>query len=181
MKKILVLATLFAVALLATPAVHADVEASAVLDQLKSLEGTWTGSAAGEGEAEAKAEGMAEVVHRFEVSAGGTVVMETMSPDSAFEMINMYHVDGDDLVLTHYCAGGNQPRMRLDRAGSSSSNLVFDFDGGTNLDPAVDNHIHSANIRMLEDGSLDSIWHGYSSGEKAGEMAVHLTRSNAAE
>ena len=55
------------------------------------------------------------VVHEFKTSAAGTVVMETMNPGTGHEMINMYHVDGDDLLLTHYCAGNNQPRMRLNR------------------------------------------------------------------
>lgn len=157
---------------------QAGVEAASVFEHLKSLEGTWTGTPEGKGEAEAEAEAMPDTVHEFEVSAGGTVVMETMAPDSDHEMINMYHVDGDDLVLTHYCAGGNQPQMRLDREASTADNLVFAFSGGTNLDPALDQHIHSANIRMLENGGIDSIWHAYAGGEQVGEMAVHLTRSN---
>ncbi len=53
-------------------------------------------------------------------------------------MINMYHLDGDDLVLTHYCAGGNQPHMKLDRASATSGKLQFDFIGGTNLDEVVE-------------------------------------------
>ena len=36
-------------------------------------------------------------------------------------MINMYHMDGDDLVLTHYCAGGNQPTMKLNTENSSAT------------------------------------------------------------
>lgn len=39
-----------------------------------------------------------------------------MQPGTDHEMINMDHLDCEDLVLTRYRAGGNQPRMRLDRA-----------------------------------------------------------------
>ena len=113
----------------------------------------------GEGrEAEAEAQKIDEVVHDFRVSAAGTVVMETMGPGTKHEMINMYHLDGDDLVLTHYCAGGNQPTMKLNRERSTVAKLVFDFTGGTNLDPAVDEHIHSAELKLTDPKHLESIW-----------------------
>ncbi len=35
-----------------------------------------------------------------------------MYPGMEHEMTNMYTLDGNTLVMTHYCAGGNQPRMR---------------------------------------------------------------------
>ena len=46
-----------------------------------------------------------------------------------------FHWDGDDLVLTHYCAAGNQPHMRLDRATASRSRLRFDFAHPQGLSP----------------------------------------------
>ena len=182
MKKDLVLVLVTAIALSTGIPAYAAVAASAVLDQLKTLEGTWTGNPEGTGEAASEEpEVIPAVVHEFQISAAGTVVMETMNPGTDHEMINMYHVDGDDLVLTHYCAGGNQPQMRLDREASSADYLEFDFSGGTNLDPAVDPHIHSANIRMRDDGGLDSNWQSHSGGEPAGEMAFHLTRAAGTE
>ncbi|MCP4200990.1 MAG: hypothetical protein GY769_03560 [bacterium] len=180
MRKILICATMVAIALVTAAPSQAGADAASVFEQLKTLQGTWTGTPEGKGEeASAEAERVSEVVHEFAVSAAGTVVMETMGPGSDHEMINMYHLDGDDLVLTHYCAGGNQPRMRLDREASSADSFVFEFSGGTNLDPAVDEHIHSASIRMLEDGRLDSVWQAHSGGEQVGEMAFHLSRSGA--
>ncbi|MFQ5528353.1 MAG: hypothetical protein ACE5GX_19130 [Thermoanaerobaculia bacterium] len=178
MRKILISATLAATAAIICSPAMAGVEATTAFEQLKSLEGSWQGTPEGTGdEAAAEAEALAEVVHRFAISAGGTVVMETMSPGTDHEMINMYHLDGDDLVLTHYCSGGNQPQMRLDREASSLESLVFEFAGGTNLDPATDQHIHAANLRLLEDGDMDSVWYAYAGGEQAGEMAIHLSRS----
>ena len=156
MRKLQLIA-LCGLALLGATSATAEIEATEAFDQLKSLAGTWTGTAEGEGEeAEAEAESVGEIVHRFELSAAGTVVMETMGPGSPYEMINMYHLDGDDLVLTHYCAGGNQPTMRLDRTASRAGELHFEFTGGTNFDPAVDEHIHSAVVALTEDGRLDS-------------------------
>lgn len=153
------------------------VEARAAFQQLKTLVGTWHGQAEGEGQA-AEADAVTEVVHEIQVSAAGTVVMETMGPGSEHEMINMYHLDGDDLLLTHYCAGGNQPRMKLNRDASTPESLVFDFVGGTNLDPAVDEHIHAAKIRIVDQDALESVWFGWTGGEQAGVMRFHLARTN---
>lgn len=155
------------------------VDAQTAFDELKSLAGTWRGKPEGEGvEAQAEAEKIDEVIHEIRVSAGGTVVMETMGPGTEHEMINMYHLDGKDLVLTHYCAGGNQPTMKLDQAKSTVSKLVFDFTGGTNLDPAVDEHIHSAEIKIASPNKLESIWASYASGKKHGTMTFHLARAD---
>ena len=158
------------------PSAAENLDARGVFDKLSSLAGTWNGESVGEGEA-AEAEGGGEVVHEFRVSAAGTAVMETMNPGSDHEMINMYHLDGDDLVLTHYCAGGNQPTMKLDRKRSTADKLIFDFTGGTNLDPAVDNHIHAAEITWVDDDHLRSAWTGYAEGKKAGVMTFNLSRS----
>ena len=162
----------------ASPAHAGGVEAQTAFDELKSLAGTWRGKPEGEGaEAEAEAKKVGEVIHEFRVSAAGTVVMETMGPGTEHEMINMYHLDGKDLVLTHYCAGGNQPTMKLNREKSSVAKLVFDFTGGTNLDPSKDQHIHAAEIKVVDGNHLESAWSGYAAGEQVSTMTFHLARS----
>lgn len=150
------------------------VDAAAAFEQLKGMAGTWVGTAEGEGEAEGKNHADSGVKMVFEVSAAGTVVKETMMPGTEHEMINMYHMDGEDLVLTHYCAGGNQPTMKLDRSHHGA--LKFDFTGGTNLDPAVDGHIHAARLTFHEGGTVESQWTPYAGGKPAGSMSFTLTR-----
>jgi hypothetical protein len=180
MRKFLFTALALSVIISLAPAVAAaGVSAEEAFDQLKGLAGTWEGEAEGAGaEAESEAEKTTSMVHEIQVSAAGTVVMETMAPGTDHEMINMYHLDGEDLVLTHYCAGGNQPQMRLDRAASSPDQLVFEFAGGTNLDPAVDNHIHAARIQFLGDNRMDSVWKAHAGGEEVATMTFHLARQN---
>ena len=83
MRKILLCAVVLAIAFAAGSPVQAGVDASAVFEQLKKLEGTWSGTPEGEGEeAAAEAARQSRAVHLFEVSAAGTVVMETMAPGS---------------------------------------------------------------------------------------------------
>ena len=38
--------------------------------------------------------------------------MEVINEGTPGSMISMYHPDGDKILMTHYCAVGNQPRMR---------------------------------------------------------------------
>ena len=153
--------------LVTMPAVAGDAPAQAAFERLKGLAGTW---------AEASAEaGEGASTHVFQVSANGTVVMETMFPGTEHEMINMYHLDGDSLMLTHYCAGGNQPRMRL-ASTSTDDDMVFEFDGGTNLDPEKDAYIHDA--RLVFDGdTLESSWTSWNAGQEGDKMVFTLRRA----
>ncbi len=46
----------------------------------------------------------------YKLIAAGSVVLETWG-DPGSETITVYHPDGDGLMLTHYCAQGNQARL----------------------------------------------------------------------
>jgi hypothetical protein len=144
-----------------------------VFEQLKALDGTWTGRAVGEG---AAADAGHETTHEFRTTAAGSAVMEIMAPGSEHEMINMYHLDGEDLVVTHYCAGGNQPTMMLDRAGLAQGRVEFTFTGGANIDPATDAFIDSGAFTEMGEGRIVSRWTSRSAGEEAGVMVFELER-----
>ncbi len=165
---------LSAVALLAwiAPALAASESAAldgkAAFERMKTLAGTWEGTA-GHGQPGQPA----TVVYR--VASNGSVVQETLFPGTSHEMISMFHVVGGELVLTHYCAMANQPRMRLDRKASTADRLVFVFDGGTNFDPAKDTHVHSGVVEWKGD-TLHNTWAVYSAGKEAGQNQFVLNR-----
>jgi hypothetical protein len=77
-------------------------------------------------------------------------------------MVTVYHKDGDDLVLTHYCSAGNQPRMRAKTFAGNV--LAFDYDGGTNIDPTVTSHMHAAKIEFLGPDEIRATWQNWSKG-----------------
>lgn len=137
-------------------------DAKAAFERLKSLAGDWTATIEGQGEA-------AKI--QYKVTANGSVLMETLFAGSPHEMVTMYHLDGDDLRLTHYCAAKNQPRLKLDRAASTPDTLIFTFDGGTNFDPSKDMHMHAAEIHFKGPGRVVSRWQSYQ-GDKKGHSAV---------
>ena len=77
------------------------------LERLKKLAGTWV-------EADKDGKPTDKVVSVVKVTAGGSAVHETLFPGQPMEMVSVYHLDRADLVMTHYCVLGNQPRMKAD-------------------------------------------------------------------
>jgi hypothetical protein len=145
--------------------VKKGIDASAAFDRLKSLEGTWEQS-----------DGENTFVITYRLSANGSAVVETYGPGTDFEMLSVYHLDGDELRATHYCAAGNQPRLVLNREASSPDELVFDFDGGTNFDPAKDMHMHNGRIILKDADHYTGEWAGYMDGKPSGTHAFEMTR-----
>src|SRR5437868_11062744 len=77
------------------------------LETMKKLAGTWLA-------ADKDGQPTDQVVSIIKVTAGGSAVHETLFPGQPHEMVSSYTVDGPDLVMTHYCVLGNQPRMKAD-------------------------------------------------------------------
>ncbi len=162
-------ALLLGVLLAATPARALDgTLPKTAFESLKKLSGDWQGRIQ-------TADGAATTA-RYELISGGTAVMETVFSGTSHEMRSVYHMDGSDLVLTHYCATGNQPRMKLDTAASTPEKLVFQFAGGSNMDPAKDGHIHGGRIVFAADGKVESEWDFYKDGKPLASNKFFLTR-----
>jgi hypothetical protein len=145
---------------------HAGMGAGA-LDPIKKLAGTWVGTA---GSGDQKMD--ATVTYR--VTANGSCVMETLFPGTDHEMVTMYTADKSGLVLTHYCAAGNQPRMKASKA--SDKEIDFAFAGGGNIDPAKDQHMHSAKMMFVDDDHLHTEWGDWNGGKASVTRVFELAR-----
>lgn len=148
---------------------HADQAGTApAFDRFKALVGEWVAAADGP---------MAEkgdLVARYALTAGGTAVVETEFPGTPHEMVTVYTVEGQDVVLTHYCTSGNQPRMRAAKA--AGARLEFAFDGGGNVDPKSSKHMHSAVFEFLGPDEIRSEWTELADGKPAMVVPIHLVR-----
>jgi hypothetical protein len=138
------------------PVAAARASDKAAFEQLKKLEGTW----------QMKDEsGNAIDAAVFEVSSNGSVVREIMFPGSEHEMTNLYHFDGPSLVMTHYCAVGNQPRMRSKDA--TPQRMAFAFDSVTNM-TAPDQHVMaSMTLVVKDDDTIIEEWRSMVNGKEA--------------
>ena len=138
------------------------------LERFKALAGEWV--AAEDGDMAKKG----DLVARYAVTAAGSAVVETIFPGSAHEMVTVYHADGPDLVLTHYCMEGNQPRMRARDA--KGTRFDFAYDGGTNIDPQRDRHMHSASVELVGTDEIRSVWTELAEGKPVLVARTHLLR-----
>ena len=151
---------------LAAPVPAASADGKAAFERLKSLAGEWQGAVGAQGGPPASI--------RYEVGSGGTIVRELLFPGTEHEMLSVYHLVDGQLVATHYCAVGNQPRFKLKSA--SADELVFAFDGGTSFAPATDLHVHDGWIRFVGPDRLEEDWTVYKAGKQAGDHKFVLTR-----
>jgi len=152
----------------AAPAPAPARPTSAALERFKTLAGEWV--AAEDGDMVKKG----DLVARYAVTASGSAVVETVFPGSEHEMVTVYHADGPDLVLTHYCMEGNQPRMRA--RGAQGSRFEFAYDGGTNIDPKRDRHMHSATFDLASANEIRSEWSELAEGKPVFVARMHLVR-----
>lgn len=120
---------------------HSVVKPNANFDKLKALAGDWEGT---------MIEGTYNLPSRAVVSvvSDGSAVMQDLAPGTPHEMITMFHTDGSDLLATHYCAGHNQPRMKL-VPGNDPKVVFFDFMDGTNIAPG-DGHMQSVKFTFVD-------------------------------
>jgi len=142
-------------------------------DRFKALAGDWV--AAEDGPMARKG----DLVARYHLTGAGTAVVEEIFPGTAHAMTTVYHQDGRDLILTHYCMGGNQPRMRA--KPTEGATVSFAFDGGTNLDPARDEHMHAATFTFLSADEIRSEWIEHAGGKPRNTVTMHLARQARAE
>ena len=145
----------------------------AQFDHIKSLAGEWSGRAA-HGNAEAS-----RVDVDYHVTAGGSAVLETIFPNTDHEMVTLYHLDGDKLMLTHYCVMGNQPTMMaVPYTAPTTGPLVinFDFVRGTNMESEKDSHMHSAEIEFLDKDHIETKWAMFKDAKQVNEASFDLVR-----
>jgi len=152
----------------AAPPAGSAPPASAALERFKALAGDWV--AAEDGDMVKKG----DLVARYAVTAAGSAVVETVFPGKEHEMVTVYHADGADLVLTHYCMEGNQPRMRAKNA--RGPRFDFAYDGGTNIDPQRDRHMHSASLDLRGADEIRSVWTELADGKPVLVVNSHLVR-----
>src|SRR6516164_8827081 len=153
-----------------TASVNADDKngkgASQRFEALKGLAGDWV-------EVDKDGKPTDKVVSSIRVTSGGNTVQETLFPGSDKEMITMYHLDGADLVLTHYCSLGNQPRMRAE-PGKEANKIAFKFTGATNLKSSDDHHINQATLTIVDKDHFKAEWASCKDGKACHQVTLDL-------
>lgn len=148
MKRSLSILLSFAVIVLTTNMVLAQSKAAPGFERLKSLVGEWQGQAP-DGK---------QVTVTYQLVSGGHSVMETMAPSGEPSMVTVYHLNGDQLMMTHYCSMGNEPRMNAKVPTGEIKSLNFTFVDATNLAKPTDPHMHSLALTFPDKSHLTQVW-----------------------
>jgi len=115
----------------------------AAFKQLQTLVGEWEG----------KTEKGRVLKVSYRLTANNTVLVETWTLGPQRESMTLYHMDNESLIATHYCAIGNQPRLRF-KEGGSASLFAFEFVSATNLPKPEAAHQHRFEMELLEPNSF---------------------------
>jgi len=133
---------------------------AAAFEKLKALKGDWVGKMADGSLATSS----------FRISATGSVVVQMLAEGTEMEMPTMYHLDGDRLMATHYCAAGNQPRMVLEPGQDLSKALKFRFLDATNLKNPDEGHMHRVTFQFIDKDHIRQEWTYLEKGKETPEV-----------
>jgi hypothetical protein len=136
--------------------------AKASFDSLKALAGQW----------DAKDPSGKQQTITWKVVSGGSVVMESMQEES---MVSMFHMDNSRLMMTHYCAAQNQPRMAA-RVSDDGKTFTFDFIDGTNLANPDAAHMHKLILTIQDKDHFTEQWFFTQKGKDDDHGVFQLTR-----
>lgn len=136
---------LIAALALATAAAVAQTDAQKAFTTIKSLPGTWEGNSA-----------MGPVKVTFKTTSGGSAVMSEILGKE--DMISMFNLDGPGrLLMTHYCAVGNEPRMEAS-VSPDGKVITFNYVDATNLASPDAAHMHRMVLTLIDENHHTEEW-----------------------
>ncbi|HTC92691.1 MAG TPA: hypothetical protein VK699_04455 [Terriglobales bacterium] len=147
----------------------AQTDAQKSFDKLKTLAGTWQAAVTVDPPQKGMENGTMMQVTLRVTSRGNALVHEMHElgkPDDPARYdhpLTMLYLDGDRLLLTHYCDAGNRPRMAA-RISPDGKTVEFDF-----LDLAGSNqygHMHHAVFTMIDANHHIEDWTYMTPGDK---------------
>jgi hypothetical protein len=155
-------------AALCLAAAHAPAQskAQASFDRLKTLVGEWKGTAGNNQQASVS----------YRVVASGSVLEETLHVGKEETMITVYHLDGDRLMVTHYCAAGNQPRMVATPDPNNPNIFAFKFLDATNMSSPDASHMRNLVVTLVDKDHFTQQWTWREKGKEDQRELFKLTR-----
>lgn len=116
---------------------------------------------------------------RFKTIGKGSTVQENLLPETAKEMVTMYHCSDTEcsqVKATHYCVKQNQPEMLVDPS-STSTRLVYNCDMRTELCQSNQNHVHRITHELSNNGEhLKTTYTSYNNGKYLKDSVYHFDK-----
>src|SRR5215472_16305873 len=151
-----------------------DSDGQKSFDALKSLAGSWQATVT-TFPPQAKAEGKQVHVSLRVTSMGNALMHEAKIEGRNDDPITMLYLDGDRLLLTHYCDAGNRPRMV---AKASPDGKIVEFDFVEVAGSTTYGHMHHAVFTLQDANHHTEDWTYMQPGEKPVRAHFDLHRTN---
>jgi hypothetical protein len=139
----------------------------AAFARLQALDGNWIGKST---------KGWEETL-RYQTIAGGSTVLETsLNAHAGQAMATAFYLDGDRLLLTHYCMAKNAPRLEATGFADGGRTAVFTFVDGANIPTRDRGHMDKAVFRFEAPDRVTSRWTWYENGKEKWFEEIVQTR-----
>jgi hypothetical protein len=151
----------------------AQSDAQKAFDQMKTVAGSWEARVTTIPPAPDIEGKLARVSLRV-TSMGNALMHEVRSEGRPDDPITMFYLDGDRLLLTHYCDAGNRPRM-IGKASPDGKTVEFEFldiVGGTQY-----GHMHHAVFTFIDANHHIEDWTYMRPGDKPIQAHFDLQRA----
>ena len=155
--------------LLASPSPAAEpVPPALAWARLKTLVGTWQRTDASTAPQKA-------FRIRYRLISADTALVEEFGDPAKQVTQTVFHLDGSRLLATHYCAQGNQPRLRL--SADAPDAMTFEFLDATNLRSTSDSHLVRLTVRWRDaDHIVREEVYAANGREEVGTLVLERTR-----
>lgn len=124
----------------------AQTDAQKSFDKLKTLAGSWEGAYGGK-----------PIQATLRVTSMGNAIVHEMRGSGPDDPITMFYMDGDRLLLTHYCDAGNRPRM-VGKMSPDGKTLEFDFLDVGNYSSSQVGHMQHAVFTFIDANHHTEDW-----------------------
>ncbi|WP_353411135.1 hypothetical protein [Pseudoteredinibacter isoporae] len=160
--------TLLMLLILTSTSSNAETSASESFAQMKNLVGIWT-------ETEKP---NSKFSIEFSLVSNNSVLVETWRRGTKKHSLTLYHLDGKNLIATHYCPQGNQPRLQM-TPNSTKKKLSFSYRDATNLSSLDHSHQHSLAFVLPNKSGQLIRQESYLSGAGEKFSTLHLSKKQA--
>ena len=144
--------------------------ARAAFQQFTSLAGDWDGTSTAGWSGSAT----------YSIIGRGSAVLSSSRhsahPGGEEAMATAYHLDGDRLLLTHYCVARNQPRLVATTVANGGRRIEFTFLDGTNLPSRHTGHMDRVVFEFHDHSRFTSRWTWYQDGQEKWMEEITYTR-----
>ena len=122
-----------------------------MFERLKTLAGEWEGTF----EWSQGRTGSGTLRVSYYLTGDGSALVENLVMGGVPTMTTVYHLDGADLRMTHYCAARNQPRLRAVRFDEAQGSAEFTLVDVTGVGPKNPGHVQGFFVRLLDSDRLN--------------------------